>query len=431
MRASELADLLQSGEDSTLEFKRDDVQNHDLAKELVAFLNLEGGTVLLGVEDDAMISGTTRDALEEWVAELCRTKIEPPVIPLLSWVRDAEPGRDVLAVRVTLGPNKPYARVHNGRRTYFIRVGSTSREASREELERMFQASGVLRYGSKPVPGATLASLDQRRLRDYFARILGGDAPGDDDRMGRETLLRNVDLLTESQGQRVATIDGILLFGRRPDRFLPQAGIRALCYVGDEPDYAARADEGLRNPMVLLAGSDGSLVEPGLVEQAWDFVRRNTTPTARLEEGRRVDRWEYPESAVREAIVNAIVHRDYSISGTDVEIAIYSDRLEIVSPGRLPNTVTPQGMRMGMRYARNQVLVNVMRDYGYVEARGMGIRNKIIPGMREHNGTEPDLIAEEARFIVRLWKSGARPPRAPNAEKLTDPRLASPAGPSS
>ena len=86
-------------------------------------------------------------------------------------------------------------------------------------------------------------------------------------------------------------------------------------------------------------------------------------------------------------------------------LLIFSNRLEIMSPGRLPNTVTPDGMRVGMRYARNQTLVNVMRDYGYVDARGMGVRNKMIPGMRAHNDTEPDLVEEEHRFTIRLWKS--------------------------
>ena len=92
-------------------------------------------------------------------------------------------------------------------------------------------------------------------------------------------------------------------------------------------------------------------------------------------------------------------------------LAIYADRLEIQSPGGLPNTVTVDGMRSGFRYARNQTLVNVMRDYGYVDARGMGVRNKIIPGMRTHNGTEPDLLAEENRFTVRLWNSPRTPDR--------------------
>ena len=405
MNKTDLIELIRNGEDSTLEFKRDDIHNYDLAKELVAFLNLEGGTVLLGVEDDGQISGTSRGRLEEWVAELCRVKIEPPVVPLLSWAREAEPGRDVLAIGVTRGPDKPYACVHKGHKTYYIRVSNTSREASREELERMYQASGRLRYGLKPAPGTSFEAFDRGRLRDYLTRILNAPVPAKDDLDGWGTLLRNIELMTVSAGQFVATIDGLLLFGLTPKRYVPQSGIRAVCYVGREPDYATRADEDLKGPMVPLCDPDnGEFVKLGLVDKAWDFVRRNTTPSAHLEGARRIDRWEFPEEAVREAVVNALVHRDYSIAGTDIMLAIFSDRLEVVSPGRLPNTVTPAGMRLGQRYARNQTLVNVMRDYGYVDARGMGVRNKIIPGMRDHNGTEPDLIAEDYRFIVRLWK---------------------------
>ncbi len=403
MNRTELLDLLRGGEDSMAEFRRDDVRSHDLAKELVAFLNLDGGVVLLGVEDDGGISGTTREHLEEWVAKLCRSKIEPPVIPALSWAREAEPGRDVLAVRVAAGPNKPYAWVHDNRRTYFIRVGSTSQEASRDELERMYQASGRLHYGLKPVPGADLEALDLRRLRDYLTRVLGGDAPAMNDPLGWETLLDNLELMTESAGAHVATINGLLLFGLAPKRYLPQSGVRAICFPGVESDYAVRADEDLRGPMVPLGAADGSVVEVGLVDQAWDFVRRNTAPAVRFEGARRIDSWEYPESVLREALVNALVHRDYTIAGTDIMLAIYADRLEIQSPGRPPNTVTVERMKAGVRYARNQTLVNVMRDYGYVEARGMGVRNRIVPGMRTHNGTETDLIAEEHRFTVRLW----------------------------
>ncbi|MDE0099769.1 MAG: putative DNA binding domain-containing protein [Truepera sp.] len=400
MNRSELQALIENGEDSGVEFKRDDIGNHDVAKELVAMLNLDGGTLLLGIEDDGSITGTVRPNLEEWITELCRVKIDPPVIPFLSWVRNAEPDRDVLAVRVTIGPDKPYAHLHNNRKTYFVRVGSTSQEASRDELERMFQASGRLHYGLKPVPGAGFEAFDHRRLRDYIARILGEPTLPED----WEALLRNIDLMTVSADQHVATIDGMLLFGRAPHRFLPQSGIRALCFPGTEPDYATRADENLRGPMVPLGTVDGTIDETGLVEQAWDFVRRNTTPTASLENTRRIDRWEYPESVVREAVVNALVHRDYSVAGTDITLTIFSDRLEVVSPGRLLSTVTTEGMKAGVRYARNQTLVNIMRDYGYTDARGMGIRTKIIPGMRAHNGTEPDLVEEESRFIVRLWK---------------------------
>ncbi len=86
MTKTELLELLRNGENSGVEFKRDDVENHDLAKEVVAFLNLEGGVVLLGIEDDGTVSGTSRSDLEEWVAELCRVKIEPPIVPHLTWV---------------------------------------------------------------------------------------------------------------------------------------------------------------------------------------------------------------------------------------------------------------------------------------------------------------------------------------------------------
>ena len=215
--------------------------------------------------------------------------------------------------------------------------------------------------------------------------------------------------MTEYRGQSVATIDGLLLFGKDPKRFLPQSGIRAFCYPGTDRDYATRADEYLKGPMVSLKAQNGTLVEPGLAEQAWDFVRRNTTKTAFLDGMQRVDRWEYPEHVVREAVINALVHRDYTIAGTEITLTIYADRMEIESPGRLPNTVTVEKIKAGFRYMRNQTLVNIMRDYGYAEARGMGVRNKIIPGMLEHNGTEPDLIAEEDRFIIRLWKEKQTP----------------------
>jgi ATP-dependent DNA helicase RecG len=409
MTKAELLELLKNGENSGVEFKRDDIENHELSRELVAFLNLEGGIVLLGIEDDATVSGTSRSNLEDWVAELCRVNIEPSIVPHLTWLRGVEPGKDVLIVRASQGPDKPYARVHNNRRTYFIRVGSTCREASREELERMFQASGRVQYGLKPVPGATLDDLDRRRLRDYFVRVLGGSAPDDNAFEEYEKLLRNLDLMTVSSGQAVPTIDGLLLFGRTPKRFLPQSGIRGLSYPGPTPDYAARADEELRGALVPLCAANGSIIESGLVEQAFDFVNRNTEPTAHLEGGQRVDRPAYPAIVLREAVVNALVHRDYSAAGSDITLAIYSDRLEIQSPGSLPNTVTLDGMKAGMRYARNQTLVNVMRDYRYVDFRGMGVREKIIPGMRAHNGTEPEFIAEESRLTLRLWKEPRRP----------------------
>ncbi len=411
MNRSQLLELLLNGENSGLEFKRDDIQPQRLAGEIVALLNLEGGHILLGVEDDATVAGLTREPVkaEEWVMQIARDHVQPAVIPYwetLEW------GAGIVIGVVSLpadAPDKPYKAKRSSTWVTRIRVGTTTRDASREEEERLYQQSGRLRYGLKPVLGTSLDSLDVRRLRDYFVRVRGEDSFRITDTDEYRRLLCNLELATESAGYTASTVDGMLLFGENPGRFLPQSGIRAICYVGQEPDYAVRADENVKGPLVPIGSADGLTIEPGIVDRAWDFVRRNTTPEAWLEGAQRRGRWEYPEEALREVLVNALVHRDYSITGTDATLSIFSDRIEVQSPGRLPNTVTVAGMKSGMRYARNQTLVNVMRDYGYVDARGMGIRNKVIPGMFAHNGTEPDLIEKEYSFTVRLWKEGNRP----------------------
>ena len=256
----------------------------------------------------------------------------------------------------------------------------------------------------KLVLDATTDIFDLRRLRDYFVRVLGGHAPGENEVDEWWKLLLHLRLATASHERMTATIDGMLLFGKNPKRFLPQSGIRAICYSDESSAHAVRADEYLKGPLVPLCAQDGFLIESGLVDQAWDFVQRNTTPRSNLEGTRRIDRGEYPEGVIREAVGNALVHCDYSIADTGIMLTIFSNRLEIVSPGNLPHTLTPEKIASGARYARNQTLVNVMRDYGYVDPHGMGIRKKIIPGMLAHNGTEPDLIEEERRFTVRLWK---------------------------
>ena len=405
MNRSQLLELLLNGENSGLEFKRDDIQPRRLAGEIVALLNLEGGHILLGVEDDATTSGLTRQPkeAEEWVMQIARDQIQPAVIPYWETI-EVEDGVIVGVVSLPAdAPDKPYKVKSGASWVTRVRVGTTTRDASREEEERLYQQSGWLRYGLKPVLGTSPDDLDPRRLKDYFIRIRGEHSFPMDDADQFERLLLNLELVTTSAGYTSATVDGLLLFGENLERFLPQSGVRAICYQGAEPDYAVRAEEDIRGPLTPL-GSGGDLIEPGIVDRTWDFVRRNTTSTARLEGAQRQERREYPEEVLREVLVNALVHRDYSIVGTDVMLSIFSDRLEIQSPGRLPNTVTIEGLRSGMRYARNQTLVNVMRDYGYVDARGMGIRNKVIPLMRDNNGTDPEFIEEENRFTVRLWK---------------------------
>jgi ATP-dependent DNA helicase RecG len=396
---TELLDILRNGENSAVEFKRDDITVEQLAKELVAFSNFEGGMVLLGVEDDGTISGITRPKLEEWVMTTCRDKIRQEIIPFYEVLRDVEPGKDVAVVRVPAGSNVQSV-WHKNRNIYYIRVGTQSREPSTDELSRLFQQRGTFRAELRPVSGATFNDLDLRRLKDYFGRVRKqDDIPADDDLTGWQTLLLNTELMAEDG----VTLSAVLLFGRNPNRFLPQAGIDAAAFPGTEKDYAAVERIKLRGPLTPLMNERGELVEAGLVEQAFDFVRRNTGTTATLEDGvRRKERPTYPPEAIREVMVNALIHRDYLLAATDIELSVYSDRIEVISPGRLPNGITPTRMRAGCRAARNQLIKDIMRDYGYLEHMGLGVPRKIVKCMLQHNGTDPVLLEDGERFMVRL-----------------------------
>jgi ATP-dependent DNA helicase RecG len=321
-------------------------------------------------------------------------------------------------------PDKPYkVKCGSGAWVTPVRVGTTTRDASREEEARLYMQSGHLQYDRKPVPGADFDDLDLRRLTEYFRRVRRQTCPEPTDRDGWLRLLVNTELMADDRGKSIPSVGGLLLFGARPKRFLPQAGISAVAYTGTVKDYNARArqalvgplvsyfaapahDEGAVYPRLARTFSDESgVTEAGIVEQALDFVRRNIEIEAWIDEGgQRQERWAYPLEAVREALVNAVAHRDYTIAVMDIELSLYADRLEIISPGRLPNTVTVDKMRAGYRASRNELVKEVLRDYRYIEATGLGVPRKIVAGMRAHNGTEPDLVEEDSRFVVRLWK---------------------------
>ena len=454
MTKTEFFELLAGGENSGIEFNTDGVDNRALAKELVAFANLRGGRLLLGVDDDGCVRGLPRcdppaDAgsgesgrrthwrLEERVMQTCRDNIRPAIYPYFECLRDVLPGRDVAVVRIMHGWSVHHV-CHDRHRTYYVRVGSLSRETNQEELARLFQQRGTVRLERRPVSGTSIAALDRRRLTDYFERVRNQAVPAGestDDWRGQveksgsgevghrcralveggerewraaratewETLLVNTGFLHEDV-PHPPTVAGLMLFGADPSRFLPQASIDAAAYIGTEKDHDVRERRTLCGPVVPLVSASGALLEPGLVDQAMEFVRRNIEIVRPQNGVRREGRWDYPREAAREAIGNAVAHRDYLLSGTDIELPIYSDRLEVVRPGRLPNGITPERMRAGCRSARNELLRDVMRDYGYLEHIGLGVPRKIVRGMRDHNGTEPDLVEGDERFTVRLWK---------------------------
>lgn len=408
MNRTELLQIIANRENSRVELKRDDCHPDDLATEISALLNLEGGVILLGVEDDGAISGLTRsrEAAEEWVMNIARQNLQPAIIPVWTCM-EIEVGKNVGVIELAAdSPGKPYKARRGRAWVTFIRAGSTSREATREEEGRLYQAARLVRYEIKPVPDTGLEALDMDRIENYYQDVLKRSLPARTDLENRRRLLLNSDLLVEAGAGVGASVAGLLLFGKNPNRRLPQAGVTAVAFPGLEKEYNTVDEERIRGPLTPRVSEDGDVVERGVIDRTVDFIKRNMGSVAYLDGGRRIHKKSFPLDAVREAVVNAVVHRDYAREGTDIEVSLYRDRFEVISPGRLPNGVTVEKMKEGVvRVARNELLKEILRDYRYIEHYGMGVRNRIIDSMRRHNGTQPDLVEGDDRFMVRLWKA--------------------------
>lgn len=411
MTKTELLELIANGEGSGVELMRDDLRPEQLAKEIVALANFQGGLILLGVEDDGTITGIKRENLEEWVMDTVFGRyVHPMILPFYETVQvDAD--RRVAVISMTQGTAKPYVVRHQDREEIYVRAGSTSRKASREQQARLFALGGMLHAELLPVSGTALADLDLARLHDYLAQVLSDpDVPADADAWVKR--LTGLGFMTgRPSGDPVCTIAGIVLFGRRPRWALRQAGVRWMAFDGESMDYAAADDAVLDEPLVgLWRTRDGSraLERGGLLEALRERMRPFVSEeAAELSDGvRRERRWHYPVAALREALVNALAHRDWTRI-EDVEVVRYSDRLEVKSPGALQNSMTVEKMLAGQRSPRNPLIVDVLRDYGYVDARGMGVRTKIVPLLVKQNGVAPEFEATEDYLIVRMYRGPA------------------------
>lgn len=401
MTSQDILNIIQNGENSGIEFKRDDIRPEQLAKEIVAFLNFKGGKILLGVEDDGSISGIRRSETEEWVMNICADMIHPRIIPYYEECRIGD--RVIAVITVDMGISKPYVMRQSGHENIYIRLGSTSRLATREEQMRLFQEGGFLHVEILPVSGTDFSHLDIRRVRDYFSRVRKLSPLPDND-ADWQRLLVNMEYMTEQNQNFLCTVAGLILFGRKPKRFLFQAGTEWAVFPGTEKDYDTRDRSGLDGPLVGLWNSTGELVEDGILEILMSKIRQHASKEELSENYlTRTVKWDFSPEAVRESLINAFVHRDWT-RPSDIELSLYADRMEIISPGPLPNNVTVERMKQGLRIPRNPILIQTMKDYGYVEHMGMGVRNKIIAGMRKHNGTEPEFVADDLQLKVILYR---------------------------
>lgn len=391
-------------------FERDDIRPEQLAREIVALANFQGGRILLGVEDDGTVSGIQRKDLEEWVMNVFRDKVHPMMLPFYEEICLPD-GKRVAVVSFTQGISKPYVVRHAGREDIYLRIGSTSQLATREQQARLYALGGMLHTEVMPVPGTSMATLDKARLQNYLEVVIADPEVPQSGTDWEERLLGLGFLIKSPTGEVLCTIAGLVLFGIKPRRYLRQAGIRVMVFEGLHKTYRARLDEVLDMPLVGRIDSDKSgsrtVIEEGLIDKFVSVLRPFIFHEGGVidENSLRRDRgWMYPLNALREIIINACAHRDWT-RFVDIEVGVYANRLEIVSPGALQNSMTIEKMKAGQRSPRNPIIVEVLRDYGYVDARGMGIRTKVIPQMREFNGTEPGFEATEDYLKTTLWRS--------------------------
>ncbi|MDQ5767460.1 RNA-binding domain-containing protein [Thiothrix subterranea] len=381
MTPQELQTLIQQGENAAVEFKALPLRPEALAREMVAFANSAGGTILLGVADDGTVLGIDgSEQLEEWVMNIARTAVIPALTVTYETV--AINATRVAVVGVPKGSDKPY---QTGDK-YLMRVGSTNRVATQAELMRLFQMSGVFHYDTLPVPNASINDLNMAALDSYFANY-GFEFSKEAD-IARRQLLINTDILAPS-GE--PTIGGLLMFGINPSRYLPQAAIMFAHFNGLE--IAAELID--RQEII------GTL--PQQVDAAVAVMKNNLLRPSTIEGMKRKDTRQLPpDKVLREMVVNACVHRNYAIAGSRIRIFMFDDRIECISPGRLPNTVTVAKLRSGVSYASNPVLLKFMDNLRYIDRLGRGF--PMIYREMQQIGKEVNVyeLGEELRVVLPL-----------------------------
>ncbi len=353
----QLAQRIRLGEDSALEIKEVTIahgrvtgpRRDQLADELAAFANANGGTLVLGVEDRARrvtgIPPAHLDAAERLVADTVQDSITPP---LDADIRKLElPGPQDAPVAVLRVDVRRGLSVHKSPGGYLRRIGSSKRQMEPEYLARLFELRGRSRlrdYGTQAIAAASVDDLDPRLVDRFRGEI------SDDD---RATALLKLDMVAEEEsGARRPTVAGVLLGSRLPQRWLPQAFIQAVAYRGtsiaealDEPRYQLDAKD-----------LDGPLDDQ--IAYACRFVSRNQ----RVEASKAVGRCDWPQydpAAIFEAVVNAVAHRDYSIRGAKIRLRMFSDRIELSSPGMLMNGMTVADLPYRQQ-ARNPAITNLL-----------------------------------------------------------------------
>ena len=377
--------ILQQPEGKQLEFKRDLSSPHGAMKTLVAFANTAGGKLIIGIANNGKILGVENPLdEEERLCNLISDSISPRLVPSIELTTINN--KTLLIVEVYLSNTRPHWLTTLGQQQgVMVRVGSSTRQAGRELIADLQRQVAGEAYDATPMPELSLESLDLNAMQQQFGATV---------QINEETL-QTLNLLVKHQGRLVPSKGAILLFGKQRTRYFNDAWIQCGRFRG-----ADKVD--------ILDQTEIHEHLPQTVNSIELFLKKHAFKTAEFTGMRRTDHWSIPLTMLREVIINALVHADYSQRGIPMRVAFYDDRIEIESAGLLLPGLTVDDIKSGISMIRNPVIARVFRELGFIEQWGSGIK-RIFSEAQKLGLPEPTIeeIAMRVRFTIPLVISTA------------------------
>jgi len=387
----ELVDFLKKQEGKTIEFKENCSSLAKIVQTVVAFANTAGGTLIIGIRDKTREVIGLPDPLkeEERLSNAFADGIHPLLIPDIRIGSFRDRNLITIAVPHAVGPY--YVRSEGPEKGVYVRLGSTNRRAGFEMIEAIRRLSRNISFDEQPCTEINPEDIDFRAASEFFETVSRNLTPA---------IRKTLGLVVNCGGKDVPTLGAVLLFGKKRQRLFPDAVIRCARFKG-------------RDTTRFLDHMEIDEYLPKAVEAVIAFIERHTLQAAEIDRIRRRELPEYPVQAVREAVINAIVHTDYAVTGMNIKVAIFDDRIEIVNPGALPFGLTLEAALSGVSKLRNRVVGRVFRELKLIEQWGTGL-NRMITACREYGQQQPQFDESGASFRVTLFSQPVKKRTVPD-----------------
>lgn len=375
----------------TLEFKRDASSPRPILKSLIAFANSAGGRLIIGVDNEKRPVGVANPLdEEERLCSLIADSISPRLVPNIEMV--TIDGKTLLIIEVFLSGSRPHWLNAEGSESgVYVRLGSTNRQADRELIAELRRSVEGVAFDEMPMPELSLDDLDMDAAQQMF---------GEARKLDEQTLL-TLKLLTRDQGRLVPSKGAVLLFGKQRVFHFSDAWIQCGRFFGTKK-------------IDIFDHIEIDELLPGAVDEVMLFLKKHAYRGADLSEVRRKDVWSIPLGILREVIINAMVHADYSQRGAPIRVVFLDDRIEVENPGILLSGLTIEDMKQGTSRIRNYVIARVFRELHLIEQWGTGVR-RIFEEAKELGLPEPKIeeIGMHLRFTVYLAEPHVIAPKSP------------------